>query len=161
MAWRAAACAAVLACRFAAGIAAEPTPAKSATPPTSVSSAIGLNATPASATETELAKLRQENELLRQENQRLRRMLAEVVDAQVLKERSPGEPAAATTATTPPATSRVRVTAAPPSELAKDTAGYWLSTSGRRHNSSCRYFKKTDGRSSGPQEGTPCKLCGG
>ena len=39
---------------------------------------------------------------------------------------------------------------------------YWLTTSThKRHNSSCRYFGNSKGRSCGPNEGTPCKLCGG
>ena len=40
---------------------------------------------------------------------------------------------------------------------------YWLNTSsGVRHNSTCRYFKNTkQGRPCGPNEGKPCKLCGG
>ena len=39
---------------------------------------------------------------------------------------------------------------------------FWLSTkSGIRHNSSCRWFRKTEGRPCGPDEGRPCKQCGG
>jgi len=43
------------------------------------------------------------------------------------------------------------------------TGGYWLNTSsGTRHNSKCRYFGKTkNGRPCSPNEGTPCKICGG
>ena len=36
--------------------------------------------------------------------------------------------------------------------------GYYLSGSGKRHNSKCRYFKKANARSS---DGTACKICGG
>jgi micrococcal nuclease len=39
---------------------------------------------------------------------------------------------------------------------------YWLTTSSNvRHNSKCRYYQKTKGRPCGPNEGTPCKICGG
>lgn len=49
-----------------------------------------------------------------------------------------------------------------PSSSPTTQAGYWLTTSrGKRHNSSCRYYGTTQGRSCGPNEGTPCKTCGG
>jgi hypothetical protein len=39
---------------------------------------------------------------------------------------------------------------------------HWFTTSsGKRHNSHCRYFKTTEGRLCGPDEGKACKLCGG
>ena len=39
---------------------------------------------------------------------------------------------------------------------------HWLTDSSKkRHNSTCRYYKKTTGRPCGPNEGTACKLCGG
>ncbi len=37
--------------------------------------------------------------------------------------------------------------------------GYTISSTGKRHNSGCRYFGS--GRSCGPNEGTACKICGG
>jgi hypothetical protein len=44
----------------------------------------------------------------------------------------------------------------------KDTAGYWLTTSSsKRHNSKCRYYKTSKGRPCGPNDGTACKVCGG
>jgi len=39
--------------------------------------------------------------------------------------------------------------------------GYWLSTTGKRHNPSCRYYGSSKGRSCGASEGTACKVCGG
>jgi micrococcal nuclease len=39
---------------------------------------------------------------------------------------------------------------------------FWLTTSSNvRHNSKCRYYQKSKGRPCGPDEGTPCKVCGG
>jgi len=39
---------------------------------------------------------------------------------------------------------------------------YWLTTSTKiRHNSSCKYFKKTRGKSCTSSKGVPCKKCGG
>ncbi len=53
-----------------------------------------------------------------------------------------------------------------PSGTAKSSADqekkYWLTTSSNvRHNSKCRYYQKTKGRPCGPDEGKPCKVCGG
>jgi micrococcal nuclease len=45
---------------------------------------------------------------------------------------------------------------------ADQTQDYWLTASSNvRHNSKCRYYQKTKGRPCGPNEGTPCKVCGG
>ena len=39
---------------------------------------------------------------------------------------------------------------------------YWLTAkSGKRHNESCRYYKSSKGHPCGPNDGTPCKICGG
>lgn len=39
---------------------------------------------------------------------------------------------------------------------------HWLTTSSqKRHNKKCRYYKETAGRPCGPTEGKPCKVCGG
>jgi hypothetical protein len=41
-------------------------------------------------------------------------------------------------------------------------AEYWITTSsGKRHNSGCRYFQTSRGRPGGATEGTACKICGG
>ena len=48
------------------------------------------------------------------------------------------------------------------SMFSSSTMSHWMTTSSKkRHNSSCRYYKKTNGRPCGPNEGVPCKLCGG
>ena len=45
---------------------------------------------------------------------------------------------------------------------ADQTKSYWLTVSSNvRHNSKCRYYQKSKGRPCGPDEGTPCKVCGG
>jgi endonuclease YncB( thermonuclease family) len=39
---------------------------------------------------------------------------------------------------------------------------HWLTlSSSKRHNSGCRYFKNSKGRSCGPNDGVACKICGG
>ncbi len=39
---------------------------------------------------------------------------------------------------------------------------YWISSSGKRHNYSCRYYNNTQsGRFGSSTDGTACKICGG
>lgn len=39
---------------------------------------------------------------------------------------------------------------------------YWMTiSSGKRHNSSCRYYHNSNGRTCTKDEGIPCKICGG
>ena len=38
---------------------------------------------------------------------------------------------------------------------------YWLSGTGKRHNRNCRYFGTGSGHRCGPNDGVPCKICGG
>jgi len=91
-------------------------------------------------------KLREENERLRKENQLLRRMLAEQGNPR-------GIPAEGTAPVDSTRTNAPRVEGEP---------NRWLTAlSGQRHNGDCKYFRKTLGRLCGPDEGTPCRLCGG
>jgi len=41
------------------------------------------------------------------------------------------------------------------------TANYWLSKTGKRHNSSCKWFKTCAGKECGATDGVTCKMCGG
>ena len=92
--------------------------------------------------EKENAEIRYENDLLRKENQALRRQLIRRAGTSDKNPSGPG-------------------TAAGKQASGKAHGDYWLSASGKRHNSSCRYFEKGKGRSCGKDEGTPCKHCGG
>ncbi len=38
---------------------------------------------------------------------------------------------------------------------------YWISSTGKRHNKNCRYYGTGRGRPCGPNDGVPCKICGG
>lgn len=38
---------------------------------------------------------------------------------------------------------------------------YWLSATGKRHNKNCRYYGTGKGHPCGPNDGVPCKICGG
>ena len=95
----------------------------------------------------EVETLKAENETLIKENQSLRRIVA--------------SPQQQTTIT--PVQKPLTIPAAvqsPPSQ--QKTSGYWITTSsGVRHNSSCRYYMNSRGRACGPNEGRACKICGG
>jgi septal ring factor EnvC (AmiA/AmiB activator) len=91
----------------------------------------------------EVETLKAENEALKMENRSLHRMLA---------------------AKQQQATDSATAVPKPPSGLAptQQQTGYWITiSSGVRHNSSCRYYMNSKGRPCGPNEGRPCKLCGG
>lgn len=128
----------------------------------------------------ELEQLRKENEKLqetisqlRQENHQLRKMLGELIE--------PLSPARVVTPTAPASTnltnevkvkepkiseakvSETKVTGTKPKvTVAGDQAvTHWLSISGKRHNSTCRYFKYPGGSVCGATDGVACRLCGG
>lgn len=41
------------------------------------------------------------------------------------------------------------------------SGGFWISSTGKRHNPSCRYFKTSNGSLGSAGQGTACKICGG
>ncbi|MEK7954306.1 bZIP transcription factor [Luteolibacter soli] len=47
-----------------------------------------------------------------------------------------------------------------PGQPAK-AGGYWISSTGKRHNARCRYYATSKGRSGSATEGVACKVCGG
>ncbi|WP_035608081.1 bZIP transcription factor [Haloferula sp. BvORR071] len=47
-----------------------------------------------------------------------------------------------------------------PSQPAQ-AGGYWISSTGKRHNSRCRFYGTGNGHSGSASEGTACKVCGG
>ena len=92
--------------------------------------------------ESEVSQLRTEVSQLKTEIQQLRRLLAT-------------QPQAKTYST--PRANSYNVG----HEDAVDT-GYWCTkSSNKRHNPSCRYYKTSNGHPCGPNDGIPCKLCGG
>lgn len=107
----------------------------------------GTSTTPTMSIEqmqSEMSRLKQENEALRRENQRLRAMLIERGQQNVGGQSSLGD-------------KQVQQLAS-----GESTGEYWLTTSSKkRHNSKCRNYKKTKGRPCTKDEGTPCKICGG
>ena len=47
------------------------------------------------------------------------------------------------------------------SEEDSESGEYWLSSTGKRHNSTCRYYKSSKGRPCRAKDGVACKVCGG
>jgi len=43
----------------------------------------------------------------------------------------------------------------------EESGGHCLSATGKRHNSSCRYYGSSKCRPCGPKDGVACKVCGG
>ena len=91
------------------------------------------------------AALRAENEALRRENQMLRRELISKNGAlpdSVMPEKggaSDGE-----------------------IEVVGEETGYWISSKTKvRHNRRCRNYRRVKGHPCGPNDGRPCKTCGG
>jgi regulator of replication initiation timing len=93
--------------------------------------------------------LKAENEALKQENQTLRKLFSVKTES---------------LATTPATSQNTQVRSAPSTiqQAAPKSATYWMTLSSRkRHNENCRYFKNSNGRLCGPNEGIACKICGG
>lgn len=93
--------------------------------------------TPTVSDASEVQRLKNENEMLKKENQELRKLLATGGSPSV----SPSAPAVKT------------------KTKAEATSKWTISSTGKRHNSSCRYYGT--GRSGGPTDGVACKICGG
>ena len=70
-------------------------------------------------------------------------------------------PVTASAVTTPAPRPSPAVKPSPSREKESETGDYWLSSTGKRHNSSCQYYKTSKGRACGPNEGSACKKCGG
>ncbi len=91
------------------------------------------------------AALRAENEALRKENQMLRRELISkngVLPDSVMPEKGVA-----------------RDEGLAPAD--KET-GYWISSKTKvRHNKRCRNYRRVKGHPCGPNDGRPCKTCGG
>ena len=112
----------------------------------------------------QLEKLKSENAALKQENQVLRKLVFEKqssaptqsVSSPTASSVVPSAPPAPTASPSTP--SPARVVPSKPSSAVE----YWITTSsGKRHNSGCRYFQTSRGRPGGANEGTACKICGG
>ncbi len=98
----------------------------------------------------EIAALKEQVKQLRNENQNLRLQLGQGGAA---SKQETSQPSAAETA------AKVKNTASSPQQAEQS---FWITTSSsKRHNSSCRYYKNSKGRACSRDEGIPCKICGG
>jgi len=105
-------------------------------------------------------QLEEENASLRRENQELRRMVAEAIESSNYKTPiNPPDPPPSLRGSRATYQSEDLRTNPPPRDEAALT--HWLSLGGKRHNSSCRHFKKPAGQPCGPNDGIACTLCGG
>ena len=108
--------------------------------------AVEVNVRDATGESVSYAALRAENEALRRENQMLRRELVA---------RKGGKAAASDGVPVKGGVVEVPVPQDP------DT-GYWISSKSHiRHNAKCRNYRKVRGHACGPNDGKPCKNCGG
>jgi hypothetical protein len=112
------------------------------------------------------AQLKAENDSLKQEIQSLRKLLAtgstSPIETKTEPKISPAKetvsPETASPETASPETASPE-TASPETAV---TTGFWLTTSSKkRHNNSCKYYKSSKGSECGPNDGSPCKSCGG
>jgi len=106
----------------------------------------------------EAVRLKEQNQQLRIENQKLRRLLADQGEATSPALGAAGDIAGNTTRPQlPVAASTNSVTTA-----TSNGPTHWLTkSSGKRHNSRCKFYQKTEGRFCTPSEGLPCTVCGG
>ena len=91
-----------------------------------------------------IAELEATVESLRKDNAALRQQLQAVTAARAVQ---------------PAPTMPVRAISSTSSASAQSGLSYTVSSTGKRHNSRCRYYGS--GRPAGPNEGIPCKICGG
>lgn len=90
--------------------------------------------------------LNKENETLRRENQKLRRELVRQKEGEPIIDMS---------------VKHVDQVKSERCNRIVDDGGWWLSSTGKRHNSKCRYYKTGKGRPCEKADGTACKKCGG
>ena len=101
--------------------------------------------------EATIAKMEARIAALEAENQDLRKRLVAATQA---APRNGISPSTGITPTTPPSVRRVA-----PVDNGVGGLTYSISSTGKRHNSRCRYF--TSGTQCGPNQGVACKICGG
>jgi len=95
----------------------------------------------------QIQNLKAENEALKKENQALRKLAFE--------KQSPAQATVQPPTASTPAAQKAATTKSTEQK-------YWITnSSSKRHNSACRYFQNSNGRFCGPNDGIPCKICGG
>lgn len=112
-------------------------------------SELALSSGDASALKAKITELQAMVESLRRDNAALREQLAGAA----------ARPVAAPVPAPMPA--GAMGFAAPSAGAADVGGGYWISSTGKRHNANCRYYQTSKGRPGSPGEGVACKVCGG
>ena len=115
--------------------------------------AVEVNVRDATGESVSYAALRAENEALRIENEALRRENQMLRRELVARKRGK----AAASDGVPVKGNAVEMPVPQDPET-----GYWISSKSHiRHNPKCRSYRKVRGRACGPNDGKPCKNCGG
>jgi hypothetical protein len=112
-------------------------------------SELALSSGDASALKAKIRELQSMVDSLRRDNTALREQLAGA------SARAVAPPVAA------PRPAGAMGFAAPSAGAADVGGGYWISSTGKRHNANCRYYQTSKGRPGSPGEGVGCKICGG
>ena len=111
-------------------------------------SELALSSGDASALKAKIRELQSMVDSLRRDNTALREQVAGASARPVAAPASPLAPAGT-------------MGFAAPTAGAADSGGYWISSTGKRHNANCRYYQTSKGRPGSPGEGVGCKICGG
>ncbi|MDX6766866.1 MAG: hypothetical protein SFU85_08750 [Candidatus Methylacidiphilales bacterium] len=132
-----------------------------------VQSAIGLSRIPAEKLSPKtiealgLDKI-DPTELLRNRVSELEKLVEELrAENQLLRQRLASTPTPAPTPVSPSSGISSTPGYQTSSPAATSGAGYWISSTGKRHNSGCRYYQTSKGRPGTQTEGVACKICGG
>ena len=107
-------------------------------------SQLGITSNDPAALQAQVASLKAENTRLRDENRALRERLS-----------TPSPVAPIQTAP------RSSLSSGVANQEQSQSGGFWISNTGKRHNSGCRWFRTSAGRDGSANEGSPCKVCGG
>lgn len=119
------------------------------------------------STPSEIERLKQEVAQLRAENQLLRQLIKQDAAAATRAQAAPAQSISAPTApvaasVTPSSVGAANLSRQHATQTGERSLGYWITSStGKRHNTRCRWYGHSRGRPGSANEGIPCLLCGG
>jgi hypothetical protein len=111
-------------------------------------SELALSSGDSSALKAKIKELQSTVESLRRDNEALRDQLASSTPQ-------------ATSPTVPATIPSSSLGVSSGSSAAPTSGGFWISSTGKRHNANCRYYQTSRGRPGSSGEGVACKICGG
>ncbi len=117
-------------------------------------SELALSSGDASALKAKITELQAMVDSLRRDNAALREQLAGAASQPAAPPPLPSSPP--TDPSGSPGLTSGSASAAPAA-----AGGYWISSTGKRHNANCRYYETSKGRPGSASEGVGCKICGG